>query len=189
MNPFAKETAGIHVGETPIGPCGLAWTTRGVDHLVLPRKDAKTTATALRDLAPGRAEPSRPPASVRRLLKRLTRHLAGKSDPFLDVPLDLHGVSPFARGVYAKLRRVPPGQVITYAQLARRAGKPGASRAVGRAMASNPVPLLVPCHRVVTADRQLGGFSGSGGVALKARILYAEGVVLDQRHAGGIAFH
>ena len=99
------------------------------------------------------------------------QYLAGRRRRFT-VPVDLSGVPAFQRRVLQALRRVPYGRTITYGQLAARAGRPRAARAVGQAMAHNPVPLIVPCHRVVASGGGLGGFGG--GLALKRRLLALE---------------
>ena len=78
---------------------------------------------------------------------------------------------------------IPQGQVATYGQIARAAGSPGAARAVGSAMAANPVPVIIPCHRVVRADGQLGEY-GMGGPAMKERMLRAEGVAITNGRIG-----
>ena len=182
-------TSGLHLFATPIGTCGLGWTVRGVDRIELPAPDeASLHAALLRRTADrdGEREFRSPPPAVRAVMRRLGRHLKGRSDDFTDVALDLGATSPFARRVYRALRRVPPGKTTTYAALARKAGQPGAARAVGRAVGANPLPLLVPCHRVIRADGKLGGFTAAGGARLKARILYAEGVILDPEQARAI---
>ncbi len=92
----------------------------------------------------------------------------------------LENVSPFHRKVYNALCKVPAGKTITYAELARRAGSPGAARAVGTAMAKNPFPVVIPCHRVVAGNGKLGGYSGRGGVATKKALLALEGVSLPE---------
>jgi len=179
---------GLHVFDTAIGPVGLAWSRRGIDRLQLPETDREATLARLAALAPGRT-PSRPvPQAVRAVARRLAAHLAGRPDDLLDVQLDLGDSGPFARRVYGLLRRVPPGGTVTYAQLARRAGRPDAARAVGRAMATNPLPILIPCHRVLKTGGGLGGFSGHGGSRLKARILFAEGVVAHAGDGAAIAW-
>lgn len=89
----------------------------------------------------------------------------------------LEDVPPFHRKVYLALCKVPAGKTVTYAELARRAGSPGAARAVGQAMAKNPWPVVIPCHRVVAGNGRLGGYSGRGGVATKRKLLQLEGVV------------
>jgi methylated-DNA-[protein]-cysteine S-methyltransferase len=96
-------------------------------------------------------------------------------DSFLDVRLDLADYSPFQSAVVQHCRRIPIGQTITYGELARRAGSPGAARAVGQVMACNRFPLIVPCHRVVGANGSLGGFSARNGLNMKRRLLRIEG--------------
>ncbi len=90
-------------------------------------------------------------------------------------PLSLEGLTPFRTRVYRALRRVPRGRVTTYGRLAHLAGSPGAARGVGTAMASNPFPLVVPCHRVVGSDLELRGFSATGGLDTKRELLALEG--------------
>ncbi|MCA9621563.1 MAG: methylated-DNA--[protein]-cysteine S-methyltransferase [Myxococcales bacterium] len=99
-------------------------------------------------------------------------------DPLAAVPVDLAAVSPFARRVYTALRDVPPGSTVSYGELARRAGSPGGARAIGRTMAQNPIPLVIPCHRVLAAGGKPGGFSAPGGVATKEKLLALEGLAL-----------
>jgi len=89
-------------------------------------------------------------------------------------PLDLTGQTVFRVCVWNELRRIPPGQVATYAEIASRIGDPKAVRAVGGACGANPIPLIIPCHRVVAAGRKLGGFSG--GLPWKQKLLAVEGI-------------
>lgn len=91
--------------------------------------------------------------------------------------VDLERVGPFEGEVLARLRRIPAGSVRTYREIARALGQPGAARAVGAACARNPLPLLIPCHRVVRSDGGLGGYSLRGGVPLKRRFLEGEGAL------------
>ena len=91
-----------------------------------------------------------------------------------DIPLALDGFSSFGISVLTASRAIGFGQTITYGQLARKSGRPNASRAVGSALAKNPLPLLIPCHRVIRSDGKLGGFSAPGGVNLKKRLLLHE---------------
>ena len=111
---------------------------------------------------------------VRPLIKQLNDYLSGKRTGF-DVDLDLSWMTPFRRRVMEECAKVPRGEVTTYAELARRAGKPTAYRAVGHTMATNPVPIVVPCHRVVGS----GGPGGFGpGLQMKAQLLALEGARL-----------
>lgn len=113
-----------------------------------------------------------PPADLRAELMRAIRDRA----PYRG-PVDLSRVPAFERAVLQALRRIPPGQVRSYGEIARALGKPTAARAVGTACARNPLPLLIPCHRVVRSDGGLGGYSLKGGVALKRQLLEAEGAL------------
>jgi methylated-DNA-[protein]-cysteine S-methyltransferase len=99
-----------------------------------------------------------------------------RHEPFAG-DVDLTRLGPFERDVLAVLRRIPAGSVRTYGDIAAALGQPGAARAVGMACARNPLPLLIPCHRVVRSDGGLGGYSLRGGVALKRRLLEAEGAL------------
>ncbi|MCH7557164.1 MAG: methylated-DNA--[protein]-cysteine S-methyltransferase [Planctomycetes bacterium] len=91
-----------------------------------------------------------------------------------DIPLALDGFSSFGISVLTTCRDIGFGQTITYGRLAKKSGRPNASRAVGSALAKNPLPLLIPCHRVIRSDGKLGGFSAPGGVNLKKRLLLHE---------------
>jgi O-6-methylguanine DNA methyltransferase len=95
-----------------------------------------------------------------------------------DLPLDLERLTPFQQRVLTTIRRIPVGSVWTYGQVARAIGKPRASRAVGQALGRNPVPIVIPCHRVIASDGGLGGYSGGGGLASKQLLLQREGVLL-----------
>ncbi len=109
-------------------------------------------------------------------LRRIIEHISTGRDDLRDIPLDLD-VSPFTSQVLEAMRDVPPGEVITYGELARRLGRPGAARAVGSACASNPAIIVVPCHRVVPAGGGLGNYSAPGGVATKRLLLEREGAM------------
>lgn len=109
-------------------------------------------------------------------LARVLEHLATGRDDLRDIPLDLQ-VTPFERKVLETLRTIPPGEVITYGDLAQRLGKPSASRAVGQVCAKNPAILVVPCHRVVPAAGGVGNYGGAGGSATKRRLLEKEGAL------------
>lgn len=124
------------------------------------------------DFAPSdrRDEPGAP---VRAFIEALCAWLAGQSPTLGPLPpVDLSNQTPFRREVYAELQRVPAGSTTTYGSLAHRIGRPGASRAVGLAMARNPIPIIIPCHRVVGSDGSLTGFAG--GIELKRSLLHLE---------------
>lgn len=160
--------------ETALGNCGISWGEQGVKRLSLPQESPDELIRRL-GVEPVETMATRPPW-VSQLAERVKGHLLGQLDTFLDVPLDFSELSQLDAAIYRALRLVPPGQTTTYGALARQLGKPGAARAVGRAMAHNPIPLIVPCHRVLAANGALGGFSAHGGGATKERLLALEGV-------------
>ena len=116
------------------------------------------------------------PPRLSRAVEQITGYLAGERQAF-DLPLDLQGVTDFQSQVYAQLMAVEFGRVVTYGDLARQVGRPELARAVGQAVGANPVPIIIPCHRVVAADGKLGGFSG--GLPTKVALLRIEGVEVD----------
>lgn len=179
---------------TAFGECGLAWTSRGLVLVQLPEQTpAATLARMLQGIArrsfavgetatsPPRAamaDEGAPPDWARDAMSRLERHLAGEDEDLSVIPLDMARVPPFFRRVYEEARAVPRGLVRSYAEIAAAAGSPAATRAVGQAMAKNPWPVVVPCHRVVGSAGKPGGFSAPGGLDTKARLLALEGAPL-----------
>ena len=115
---------------------------------------------------------------LRQASRELAEYFAGERRAF-EVPLDLSGWPPFTRKILEELCKVPYGETLTYGELAARAGSPRAARAVGQAMAANPLPIIIPCHRVLASNGTLGGYSGREGVKTKARLLELEGVRYD----------
>ena len=123
----------------------------------------------------GKFELERSEAKVAPLAKQLRDYLAGKRTAF-DVDLELSWVTPFRREVLLACAAIPRGQVATYAELARRVGSPNAARAVGNTMRTNPIPIVIPCHRIVGSNGSLTGFGG--GLDVKAQLLKMEGARL-----------
>jgi methylated-DNA-[protein]-cysteine S-methyltransferase len=114
------------------------------------------------------------PSQVDQETRQLSEYLDAKRSSF-DLQVDLSGLTAFQREVLMAVSEVPPGEVITYRELAHRIGRPKAARAVGQALGRNPVPIVIPCHRVIASDGSLGGYSGAGGIATKAALLKLEG--------------
>jgi methylated-DNA-[protein]-cysteine S-methyltransferase len=165
--------------ETALGRCAIGWTVRGVAAVRLPGSSDASVRAALRRRV-GATESAAPPRDVRLAIDGIAALLSGEASDLSTVPVDLSGAQPFDRRVYAAARSIRAGQTRTYGELAAALGEPGEARAVGAAMARNPVPLVVPCHRVVAADGRLGGFSAPGGVATKRRLLAIEGAHSDR---------
>ena len=116
-------------------------------------------------------------------LTRILEHIRTGEGDLSDIPVDLQ-VGPFDREVLAYLRTLPPGATITYGEIARKLGRPKASRAVGNACARNPVPVIIPCHRVVPVTGGIGAYSGGSGTATKRALLEREGAdIADERPA------
>lgn len=165
--------------ETPIGTCGLAWNDTGVTWVQLPEATPDATRARLLAKCPDAGAEDRrlraAPAWVKDAVAHVREHLGGRPQELHAVPLDLSRATDFDRKIYRALQAVPPGRTTTYGELAKTVGSPGASRAVGRAMATNPFPLLVPCHRVLASGGRAGGFSAYGGLITKEKLLSLEG--------------
>lgn len=174
---------------TAIGPVGLLFDASSEDTpllgIALPAQTEAATVKHLgaiarrhsRGAALERQELADAPASVQEAARLIQAHLAGDDVDLSGIALDEHGMTPFRREVYAAARRIPRGTLATYAELGKAAGSPNGARAVGRAMATNPWPLVVPCHRVVGSEGDLTGFSAPGGTRTKAELLRIEGYV------------
>ncbi len=119
-------------------------------------------------------EPAKPYGTEHPYLTKVMEHLSTGKEDLRDIPVHL-SVSPFDLEVLYELREIPVGEVATYGEIAARLGRPRAARAVGSACARNPVPIIIPCHRVVPASGGLGNYSGGKGWDTKAAILRKEG--------------
>lgn len=157
-----------HRFRTAVGDILISWRGEAITGLTLGGRSTPGPRTSRME------GQSVPPAWVRSVAARVAAHLAGALDPFDDIELDLSDVPAFHRIVYEAARAVHPGKTVSYGELAAKVGKPKAARAVGQAMRKNPIPLLIPCHRILGANGALGGFSAPGGVATKKRLLAIE---------------
>lgn len=155
--------------DTPFGEMVAASTARGLAYLQLPRASGRGLAGWLRRYVP-RATREEAYAPNRAAIGQVLEYLEGKRVEF-DLPLDLRGTE-FELAVYRELERIPYGQTRTYAEVAEAVGNPKAFRAVGNANASNPLPLVIPCHRVVAVGGKLGGYAA--GLAMKKQLLMME---------------
>jgi methylated-DNA-[protein]-cysteine S-methyltransferase len=164
-----------HVFETSIGWLGIAWSEKGLTQLQLPERDRAATERRLQRRAPNGVE-SKPPAWVAETIEILKRYADGEPIDFSSVPVDLTGVDAFRLAIYDAARKLAFGETATYGALATSAGYPGEARDTGQALGQNPLPIIVPCHRILAAGNKIGGFSAPGGSTTKDRLLKMEGV-------------
>jgi methylated-DNA-[protein]-cysteine S-methyltransferase len=176
---MGTDTTRFAAFETAVGWCGVGWRGPAVVGVRLPEGDRARMLARLRGVYPLGTEGD-PPPPIRSAIDAMVALLAGQPADLGRVLLDLSGLPEFARLVYERARQIPPGATVTYGELARRIGAPGAARSVGQALGRNPVPIIVPCHRVVAADGRPGGFSAPGGVSVKQRMLAIESVASAQ---------
>ena len=166
---------GYAIFETAHGYCGIAWGANGIMRFRLPDSTAEIAERNFRRRLPLDARLANPPADVEAVIARTRRYFTGEQIDFSDVKLDIAEETDLFRRIYGALRRVPYGGTTTYGTLAKELGEgPEVARDVGQAMASNPVPLIIPCHRVLAAGGRLHGFSAPGGLATKRRLLEIE---------------
>jgi len=164
--------------DTPIGICGIEWGPRGINGVQLPMGGEQKTRARIRQRR-GEIGEAEPTAEVKAAIARIVALLEGKADDLADIALDLDGVPEFNRGVYDIARKIPPGQTLTYGDIAKQLGGVELSRDVGQALGHNPCPIVVPCHRVLAAGNKPGGFSARGGVDTKLKMLAIEGAAVN----------
>lgn len=168
------DAQGFSLFDTAIGRCALVWGEGGICGFLLPEGDEARTRQRVARRFPAAVE-AEPPDAVAHAARTVAAHLAGDLHELAEIPVDLAAVPLFNARVYAVARAIPAGRTLTYGEVAARIGEPGAAQAVGRALGENPVPVIVPCHRVLAAGGRLHGFSAPGGVETKRRLLEIEG--------------
>jgi methylated-DNA-[protein]-cysteine S-methyltransferase len=162
--------------ETRLGPGAVRASDRGVNGVYLPH------AGSIHDLDRDELAGMPPSPLTERAAGMLQRYFRGERQPFEDIPVDLAVNGTFRRRILELVRVIPFGEVRSYGEVAVMAGSSGAARAVGGAMAANPVPVIIPCHRVVAGDGRLTGFTAPGGIPLKKFLLQLEGAeFIDER--------
>ncbi len=157
--------------ESPLGPLYIAAGAQGLCNL-----DFGVNQEAFVGGLDPLARTEQNAEALTPVAQQLRAYFAGERIQF-DLPLDLERLTPFQLAVLQTARRIPPGMTWTYGQIAEAMGKPRASRAVGQALGRNPVPIVIPCHRVVASDGSLGGYSGGGGLKSKRFLLTLEGAM------------
>jgi len=168
-----------HLFETSLGWMGIAWSDQGVTRVLTPQRDRQDCERRLMRFASGETkgvETVGLPPFVAEAVGLLTRYAAGETIDFSPVKVDLESIEPFRLDIYDAARKLKFGETVTYGQLAAAAGHPGEARDTGQALGANPVPIVVPCHRILAAGGKIGGFSAPGGSRTKEKLLALEGV-------------
>lgn len=168
--------------DTALGTCGIVWGPGGIVGVQLPETDDAATRRRMHDRF-GAVDEARPPREVQRAVDGMRELLGGRRPDLSSIPLDMSGVPPFHRRVYEVARDIPVGATLTYGEVALEVGRPGAARAVGQALGRNPFAIVVPCHRITAADGRVGGFSATGGIDTKLRMLALEGTTVANGRA------
>lgn len=164
---------------TAFGNCGIAWNERGLTGVQLPSASDALTEQSIAARDHGTSATAPGPDWVQALVNRMQQHLAGTLQDFAGARLDWSRVTDFQRAVYLQAMAIKPGYKKSYGEIAKLLALGNeAARAVGVALATNPWPLIVPCHRVVSASDKMTGFSAPGGVRTKTRLLALEGAEL-----------
>lgn len=169
---MANDESRYLVFETALGPAALVGGPGGVKAAILPGLKARALRAEVRRRFPDAVEGER---GLKAAAGALVRYFETGRLPKRLPRMDLDEVTGLRRKVYEALTEVPAGETVTYAELARRIGHPGAHRSVGTALSRNPIPVFVPCHRVLRSDGGLGGFTAEAGIELKRRMLELEG--------------
>lgn len=164
---------------TANGHAAIAWNNRGVSAFRLPASTPEAAERSLLRRLPD-AVRATPPAAVAEIIVAAQRYFEGEQTDFSEVPIDLGEQEPLFERIYAAVRQLGWGETTTYGAVAKALGAgPEVARDVGRAMAMNPLPLIIPCHRVLAAGGKVGGFSAPGGADSKAKMLAIEGLDLS----------
>ncbi len=164
-----------HVFESELGYCGIAWCHAGLTRVQLPAADAAETGRLVQLRMHASIWSGSLPSAIETCVRELQSYARGNPVTFANVTLGFDDVPDFNARIYRVLRQIPWGETTTYGALAKSVGEPGAARAVGMAMGRNPWPIIVPCHRVLAAQKKIGGFSAPGGAATKEVLLRLEG--------------
>ncbi|MEC3958593.1 methylated-DNA--[protein]-cysteine S-methyltransferase [Nocardia sp. CDC153] len=175
MSAPARPSASAALFDTAIGVCAIAWSATGVLRFALPDRDPEATRTHIvrrhRVMDVREADPT---PEIAEAITGIQAHLSGDLDDLRWIPLDTSPLNDFDRAVYEVTRAIDPGHTLNYGAVATRIGHPSGAQAVGQSLGRNPIPLIIPCHRVLAADHALHGFSAPGGLTTKQHLLEIE---------------
>lgn len=174
--PNTSATAGQMVFETALGFVGIGWSGKGLTRLCLFQRDRAAVERRLERHGAAGGDESGAPAWIAALVRDIRAYAEGDEIDFTAVPVELAGVDDFRIAIYEAARKLAFGETTTYGELAKRAGHAGLPRETGQALGANPVPLVIPCHRILAAGGKIGGFSAPGGSTTKEKMLALEGV-------------
>lgn len=160
--------------DTALGRCAIIWRGGLVVGAALPEADDEQLRGSLSRRFPG-CTGQAPPPPVAAAIAAVVRLLDGEPEDLSSLAIDLTSLAAFEQAVLRETLAIPAGETRTYGEIAAALGSPGAARAVGRALGANPIPIIVPCHRVLASDGRSGGFSAPGGASTKLRMLEIEG--------------
>ena len=164
---------------TAIGRCGIVWSERGIAGVRFPERGDDAVRNRIARRFPD-AHEAVPSEKIQRAIDDIVALLNGNARDLCDIEIDLGDASDFNRRVYDVARSIGPGNTLTYGEVAERLGDRNLARDVAQALGQNPVPIIVPCHRVMAAGRKTGGFSAPGGVQTKLKLLSIEGAKLEE---------
>jgi len=183
--PTAPAERHCAVFDTALGAFGIAWRNEAVTQVLLPLVDREATIAELQWQSGAELAPPPWPPFIADAVRAMQSLLDGEPADLHEVPLDWAGIGQFERKVYEATLWIPPGEVRTYDELADTIGNPGAARAVDVALARNPWPLVVPCHRVIAGGGRMGGHSAAGGIATKKKMLEIEAAMAARLASAG----
>jgi methylated-DNA-[protein]-cysteine S-methyltransferase len=165
--------------ETAIGRCGIVWSERGVVAVRFPERGENAVRNRIVQRFPDARE-TVPPEKIQHAVDDIIALLGGEARDLRSIEIDLGNAPDFNRRVYDVARAIPLGKTLSYGEVAERLGDRNLAREVAQALGQNPVPIIVPCHRVMAAGRKTGGFSAPGGVQTKLKLLSIEGAQLEE---------
>jgi len=185
----SDESCGRAVFETAMGFVGIAWGDKGLKRLCLPERERESVERRLIRHGAGPAVlRQNQPAWIVELIQSIVAYAKGEHVDLSAVPVDLQDIDDFRMAIYASARDLRFGETTTYGELALKAGHAGLARETGAALGANPVPLVIPCHRILAAGGKIGGFSAPGGSVTKTRMLALEGVRVGPTRAAQQSF-
>jgi len=168
------DSSGYQLFSTHLGVCGVAWHESAIVRVLLSLETRQEAHGLLSDFG----EEIPPPVFVTHAIEKIRFAIEDKPISLRSIPISIDHLPPFTQSVLQACSLLPPGQICTYGDLAKTIQRPKSARAVGQALGRNPVPLIIPCHRVIASGGKLGGFTAPTGTSLKKRLLSIEGILL-----------